>query len=681
MDREQIEQLHQQASEAYLAGDFSEALKRWEQLAALDPQDERAAEGIRLCRLVTDAAAPEASAPPEEPAAPERPAAPAAAPPTSPAEELNLDLDLGALPESPAPPPTVDEPPEATGLAVPVPPEGEKLEVELEDGLSVLGGAAPEDDPPAGVPEHDPLRQTEGIDFGDIEAESPIPLAEPVPVDEPRRGLDGLNDLPAPDTAAAPATPGDDSDLLGEVVVDGDAAAAPAGAAADDPAAAELEGRVRELLDEAREAFAEGRIDDAASIVARVGILDERNAEALAMRAKIDEQREGSAHRLEDLIAEGTQLVGREQYEDARECFLRALEISPTHTEAEHYLEQVEKILVVQAEKEEAAEEAQTEAPSEAPTERQTEGEPDPVEEQPAASAPEPAGLNHEPHEPEAGTQAVPLAGSAGLPPLDSLPDFEDVPEREEEAPAAVTRRAGMGGRLLWVGLVVVALAAAGWYFVPGLLGGSEEPAEAASAPRPERPARAAAGAGTAATEPAPLPQPAAAVPVDPAALRAALERARSAYERGDYEDAIRNYSEVLEYDPTHVEAGEGLRQAGERFHEQQEKNERLARARQAFEDRAFESALKLLYRMPDEVEPTVRDRNIVNGWYNLGIIELKGGDCVEAIRHFDEALSLDREDQELLQARAYAERYRDAAKDTRYYRTVEQLRLRGWVE
>lgn len=51
-DQAQIDGLHQRAAESYLQGQFYEALGSWRALLALDPQDERAIEGIRLCELI-----------------------------------------------------------------------------------------------------------------------------------------------------------------------------------------------------------------------------------------------------------------------------------------------------------------------------------------------------------------------------------------------------------------------------------------------------------------------------------------------------------------------------------------------------------------------------------------------------------------------------------------------------
>jgi len=49
-----IESLHKQASAQYLQGNFEDALATWKQILQADPEDERAAEGVRLCELLTD---------------------------------------------------------------------------------------------------------------------------------------------------------------------------------------------------------------------------------------------------------------------------------------------------------------------------------------------------------------------------------------------------------------------------------------------------------------------------------------------------------------------------------------------------------------------------------------------------------------------------------------------------
>jgi tetratricopeptide (TPR) repeat protein len=69
-----LDSIHQKASQHYLQGDVSAALRAWKHLLELAPSDERAAEGVRLCETMLDAqqgAAPKTAtaADPGEPAA------------------------------------------------------------------------------------------------------------------------------------------------------------------------------------------------------------------------------------------------------------------------------------------------------------------------------------------------------------------------------------------------------------------------------------------------------------------------------------------------------------------------------------------------------------------------------------------------------------------------------------
>ncbi|HKQ62562.1 MAG TPA: hypothetical protein VJS92_14825, partial [Candidatus Polarisedimenticolaceae bacterium] len=54
---QEVEALHQRASGHYLQGEFRQALEQWQHLLAIDPADERALEGVRLCRMLCDESA------------------------------------------------------------------------------------------------------------------------------------------------------------------------------------------------------------------------------------------------------------------------------------------------------------------------------------------------------------------------------------------------------------------------------------------------------------------------------------------------------------------------------------------------------------------------------------------------------------------------------------------------
>ena len=51
---ERIDQLHQQAAAQYLQGEFNAAMESWRELLSLDPEDERAREGLRLCEMLAE---------------------------------------------------------------------------------------------------------------------------------------------------------------------------------------------------------------------------------------------------------------------------------------------------------------------------------------------------------------------------------------------------------------------------------------------------------------------------------------------------------------------------------------------------------------------------------------------------------------------------------------------------
>jgi len=136
---QQTASLHQQASEHYLQGEFAQALQVWRQLLELDPGDERAEEGMRLCELLAEddvgdsavepsvggstGCVPVEEAPVEADGVPDlqfdftdiaeaetttdRPAATPPPPVVSPAEiQFDLDLDAEATPATPVTPAT-----------------------------------------------------------------------------------------------------------------------------------------------------------------------------------------------------------------------------------------------------------------------------------------------------------------------------------------------------------------------------------------------------------------------------------------------------------------------------------------------------------------------------------------------------------------------------------------------
>jgi len=290
MEQDQIEDLHQQASEHYLNGRFDDALQAWRQLLELNPGDDRASEGMRLCRLMTEGevVSEDLSAPAEFP--------PAETPPEPPAptegDMPDLDLDLSVLDSLSAP----DTPT----------PAGE------------VSSSAPSGNDPGTAVVPDPARQDEGLDLGDLSVTEATGL-EPVDSGSPK---------PMMPPGGDPFEP--------------------------DPVEDQLKRRVRELLTEARAAADEGRDDEALNILSRIAILDENNEGARELEESLRQQASQSEQEIEHWLTEGVQWMEQGRLADARERFLLVLDRSPDHMEARSYVEQVDERLAADGESTEA---------------------------------------------------------------------------------------------------------------------------------------------------------------------------------------------------------------------------------------------------------------------------------------------------------------------------------------
>ncbi len=240
----QIDSLHQKASAHYLQGEFHQALEAWREMLALDPQDERAIEGVKLCELLAGDGS-SAATPAAEPQ--EAPAAPVAAPAGGSIEGFDDDLDeLDAI---------------LDGKAADSAPEGPAQNFAFEF-------SNPEDhavDRPPKPAAEGPERQVEGIDFEDISLEEPIALGGDVEQPDVQFAVDPqLLDLPQGDGEAQSADP-------------------------SDAAAVELRHRVKELMAEALGCLEKKDRNGALSALNRIAILDENNEEAQALRQRIEE--------------------------------------------------------------------------------------------------------------------------------------------------------------------------------------------------------------------------------------------------------------------------------------------------------------------------------------------------------------------------------------------------------
>ena len=556
-DTDRIKQLHEQASEHYLNGDYHGALQAWRDVLDLDPSNEEALGGMRLA---------EQFVPPDvEPVA-------AAAP----ALEDDLDLGLKVL--------------DGTAHPAVVPHEIMDGSVDLQPDLLNEESSVAEEVP-------------EGWD-----------VPEATPAAEESFGLEPLS-------ASSPSP------------------AAPASAAAG-----ELKRRVADLLNEAKAKADAGERDEALAILARLGILDEDNPEAEALRLKVEAAGASDLDKIEQAIIEGVAALEANQLDDAERYFREALALSPEHREAKHYLEKVEQRRGTGGDDLLGGLEGES-APAEDAVQR--------------ATAPEPASVKPVP---------MPKAPRA---PAAALPELPDAPV------AASGRRIALPPpKVLMMGAVGVLVLIGAAMTLPRLFGGSTPkftpPNPAAVAPRAVRaPAKPVAK---------PVP-PTRVIPTDPAelakAIAAGLATGQARMDANDPAAAIIAFNDVLAMDPANATAKAGISTAGEQYKATKAERDTLNTIKLAFRDGEFSSALRLAYRLPPTVSKSYSDGVKVAGWYNLAIVALRAGDCREAMTHLDEALDVDGSDAEVKALREFASRYADAVKDRAFLDRVEALSFR----
>ena len=647
MEQRQLDELYELASEHYLNGRFAEALQAWRQLLDLNPDDERAQEGIRLAELMAEGeVAPAASS---QPAGVPVHAVPASTPePGTPGQAIEIEEDLLG-PASPEPVPEV------------IPEAGTPEEEELDDNLAVLDSLSV----PGMITA--PAARDEAHDASAAEVAE---AASPAQTENQRKEIDfgDLTELDAIPTVAAPETPAEPTaepaaaESVGLAELSQRATFAPPPTEApkeaddgSDPVAIELKKRIDDLMKDATGAADEGRDEDALGLLSRVFILDEEHAGGRALEEAI-RAREGDAHvQIETWMTEAVQWLELGQVVEARDRFRQVLEQAPDHLEAQDYLAKAEAKLAGEDDA----------------------GEPEALIENDAGGLPGDDGfaeLNHEPMAEQAGVEGVPLAVPVGATAVD------ETVARDDPAPAA-TKSAPprkIPVVLLLVMVVVIGLAAAGYLYGPDFIdrffaspeatpsgGESGTPAPATSAGEPgDDPSAAAVGAP---------------VPNAPPAQRKmgigeALDRARDAMAANDYSTAIVAYNEALSLDPGNAEAQDGIREAGDLYREQRAAEEQVERGRIALEDGDYVAALRILYRVPAGVDQNQLARYKVIGWYNLGLVELKSADCDTALEHFDEALALAPEEERIRRASDLAEQYAGAPKDRDFYRRIESM-------
>lgn len=580
MSTERINQLHEQASERYLSGDYQGALDAWREVLSLDSTDEQALGGMRMAAQFVE------------------PKAQQAAP-------------------------------------------GSGVEHELDEGLKILDGIGMKGTPQA-------------VEIGAVDRK-PQPVAEPVPPTED--SLEGW-DIPAP--------PIDDDGAFGlEPVARSSPAPAPAPAPAPTPAptlstsaaGAELKRRVADLLAEAKAKAESGAHDEALAILARLGILDEDNTEAEALRASIESKNASSLDQVERQIIEGVAALEADRLDDAESHFREALALAPEHREAQHYLEKVAEKRAPDGHEDLLKDSGGEAAPTEDAVRRATEA----ASTNPAAKP-----------KPVAPTKARASDG-AGVQAKAAPPAKRGLPFTLPFAlpPPKVLIAGGVGAVVLVAAIVAV----------PRLFHKSAtaaaSPAASAAAPKGPRGVKRGAQQKSAAQAPA--------VPASPEerakAAAAALTKASGLMASGDFGGAVIAYNDALTLDPGNAAAKAGIAQAGERYKATKVERDAIDNIKLAFRDGEFTSGLRLAYRLPPTVPKSYIDAVKVVGWYNLAVVALRAGECREAQGHLDEALQIAPSDADAKTLRELAARYADAVKDRTFLNRVESLSFRPFPE
>ena len=182
--------------------------------------------------------------------------------------------------------------------------------------------------------------------------------------------------------------------------------------------------------------------------------------------------------------------------------------------------------------------------------------------------------------------------------------------------------------------------------------------------------------------KPVPKPEPKPGPAGQAQSVADAMARARAALESGDYGAAVLARVQRGDRDRSdNVRSQEAAQRAGGSTRTKAE-GEKPDQARKVFANGEYESALRLLYRLPDGlVPPATLNRYKKNGWYNLGVIALRGADCKQARERFAEALDLGGEDPVVRRGKRLADACAGQQKDRTYYDIVEGLPFRNLEE
>ena len=157
------------------------------------------------------------------------------------------------------------------------------------------------------------------------------------------------------------------------------------------------------------------------------------------------------------------------------------------------------------------------------------------------------------------------------------------------------------------------------------------------------------------------------------------LDQAAGEMEARKFGDAVLTWNKVLEVDPDHPAALRGIELAGRGFRDEQHRLEDLRKAEMIFQEGDYYSALKILYRLPDDIRPEQVLQFKVSGWFNLGLIALKAGRIDQCLGHFNEIQAIAPDDETAMELREFALGYQSQELDRAFYQRVNDLEFRAF--
>lgn len=503
--------------------------------------------------------------------------------------------------------------------------------------------------PSVGAFEEEPVGET----FSDLESEIDETIGSVASADDPSGGAStSRREGEPPGFPGSPASEG---------AIWSDPAAAASGPSRGPGPRTPVDPRLVAFVEEARAFLRAGRCSEAIETASRAFAIDEDAPGAQELidqaRAKLDEvdrQAEEHLYNAQRFLEEGDS--------DAAEALLREiLRTHPGHREALDTLERM------------GGKEGKTDAvdftlPASAPAGGSSEASLPPG--QYPASIPL--------------RETVRVGKGAAVEPFTPRPIRAEGSEPEarpkvDAAPATVTVAApgkSRGYRVLLLALVSVILivaAAFGLLVLPKLfIGGDEIAAPPVESPRLG--AGGAVGAGETTGPKAVEPPPAPPAVKPPERTPGTIEQARELVAEGKLEQARGVLSEIAALDPGNVKAADLLRSVDAKLQEREASRRATENIHEAFRQDRYEDALRLLYRLPEQMQSGEVERFKRNAWYNSGVLYMTGGNRTEAMRCLKEATALDPGDAGAKRLIEYLESNWTKEKDAAYFQYVESL-------